>query len=199
MVVGQDLTRVGQHQARVGEQPKHLEISLRREKCNAFAADNRRQTKALDIGPGPGMNGPYQGQLGCDLAENSNRLPERRGLVDIGGPVQCNDTKARRIIEKTRRYAFAPERFGRRDSPFPVLQQGIDHHVADKANAIRRDPFPGEILRRAAFGRIEQIRNLIGEDAIDLFGHAAVVAAQPRFDMNNGNQPLACNQAARQG
>ena len=64
---------------------------------------------------------------------------------------------------------------------------------------LRRDAFARQILVGRALGGVEQIGDLVREHAIDLFGHGAVVAAQPRLDMRDGNVLLGGNQAAREG
>ena len=129
----------------------------------------------------------------------AERFAECRRIVDVRRPVQGHDAEPIRVVDEAFRHAFARQGFPGSDRVLAVPQQRVDHHVADKANAFRRYPFAGKVRRRAGFGRIEHVRNLIGENAIDLFRHAAVEASQPGFDMNDGHQSLAGNQAARQG
>ena len=64
-------------------------------------------------------------------------------------------------------------------------EQRIDHHVADELDARRVDAFAREIRRGVALGRVKQVGELVGEDAIDLLGHVAVEASQAGFDVRD--------------
>ena len=48
-------------------------------------------------------------------------------------------------------------------------------------------------------GREEQVRDLVGEQAVDLLGHGAVEGAQSGFDMRHGDQQLGANQGRGDG
>ena len=59
-----------------------------------------------------------------------------------------------------------------------IGQQGIDHDVADKANPALGNAFSAQIGIRIGGRRQQQVGNLIGQHAIDLFGHRAIPAAE---------------------
>src|SRR4029077_5484631 len=65
-----------------------------------------------------------------------------------------------------------------------ILPQGIDHHVADEMDARRQDPLAQEVVARALLGGEQELRELVGEYAIDLLRHGTVEAAQSSFDVN---------------
>ena len=144
------------------------------------------------------MNRPNQRQSSCNVGQNHKRFAQRRGIVNVGRAVQGHDTEPLGIVDEAFGHAFEGQGFPWLYRVLSVAQQRVDHHVADKANAFRRNPLAGEILSGAAFGGVEQVRNLVGKDAIDLLGHAAIVASKPGFDVNNGHQFFAGDQAARQ-
>jgi len=77
-----------------------------------------------------------------------------------------------------------------------VGEQRIDHHVAAEVHPLRWNAFALQVGERAAFGRVQAIGELVGDDAIDLFGHLAVIAAQAGFDMRHRNAFLRCDQRA---
>ena len=67
-----------------------------------------------------------------------------------------------------------------------------------KLDALGRDAFAREVVGRRAFGRVEQIGDLVGQHAVDLLRHVAVEAAQSRLDVDDGDALLARDQAARE-
>jgi hypothetical protein len=52
---------------------------------------------------------------------------------------------------------------------------------------------------RTALGGVQQVRDLIGEDTVDLLRHPPVVGAQARFDVNHRNVTLRRNQRTGKG
>src|SRR4051794_38937206 len=79
------------------------------------------------------------------------------------------------------------------------MQKRIDHYVADEMHTLTRDAFTQKIFQGRSFRRVQDIRELIGQDAVDLLGHAAIEASQPRFDVNYGNLLLGRDQTTREG
>jgi len=74
--------------------------------------------------------------------------------------------------------------------------QTVDHDVADEDRALCGDAFARKVVVGGALGGVEHIGNLVGEDAVDLFGHAAVVAAQAGLHVYHRNVTLAGDQRA---
>jgi hypothetical protein len=58
---------------------------------------------------------------------------------------------------------------------------------------------PGEILVRIGGRRQQQVRDLIGYDAIDLLRHGAVEAAQACLDVRDGDEQLGRDQRRGHG
>ena len=112
--------------------------------------------------------------------------------------MQRDDPEPVRAGEEAVGDALARKRGGRRHRSLAVEQQRVDHHVADEADARRRDSLAHEIVRGRALGDEEKIGDLIGQHAIDLFGHLAVEAAQPRLHVSDGRVLLGRDQAARE-
>jgi len=53
-------------------------------------------------------------------------------------------------------------------------EEGVDHRVADKVHAVERNPFLMQVLNPTLFRHKEQVGHMIGNDAMDLFGHRSV-------------------------
>jgi len=77
--------------------------------------------------------------------------------------------------------------------------ESVDHHVADPMDLCGGDAFVQEIFIAIGGWREEQVGKLIGDQAIDFFGHAAVVGAESGFDMANADAKLGTNESGREG
>src|SRR5579872_1956968 len=64
-------------------------------------------------------------------------------------------------------------------------QESVDHHVAHEVNLRMVDAFAEQILVAVRGRSEEQVRKLIGDEAIDLLGHGAVAGAEPGLDVTN--------------
>ena len=60
---------------------------------------------------------------------------------------------------------------------FPVLQKRVDHDVSDEMDLRRIDAFTFQVFVGIPAGREKQLRDRVGHEAIDLFGHRPVAAA----------------------
>ena len=85
-----------------------------------------------------------------------------------------------------------PRRLGAR----AVLHQGVDHHVADQMDLLVGHPLAPQVARPALLGAEEQIADRVGQDPVDLLGHAAVEAAQAGLDVHQRDAQLHGDQAA---
>jgi hypothetical protein len=79
-----------------------------------------------------------------------------------------------------------------------VLQQRIDHHVAHEPDAPGCNAFAQQIIASRALGRIQQVRDLVGQDAIDFLRHLAVETAHPGLDMDDPRALLGRDETACQ-
>ena len=60
------------------------------------------------------------------------------------------------------------------------------------------DAFGAQVVGGVAFGGEQVVGNLIGQDAVDLFGHRAVAAAKARFDVRDLDAALHRDERARE-
>ena len=74
-------------------------------------------------------------------------------------------------------------------------EERVDHHVADVMDALARDPFPQQVLDGGRLRGEAVVGQRVGHDAVDLFGHAAVEAAQPGLDVGQGQRHLVGDEA----
>ena len=101
------------------------------------------------------MHGKQHRPVRGELRQGVEQLAQRRRIVHVGRAVQRRDgVLAPRDAVRARRC----ERPRRRD----CRDEGIDHHVADEMDALRRQPFAAEILCRLPRGREQQAGDVIG-------------------------------------
>ncbi len=74
--------------------------------------------------------------------------------------------------------------------------QLVDHGVAGDVDAIAGDAFAEQQAARTLGRREQPVGEMVGQDAIDLLGHGAIVAAQPGFDVTDRNPQLVRGQGA---
>src|SRR5690348_3183074 len=79
------------------------------------------------------------------------------------------------------------------------MSKAVDHDIAYKVDPLRTYSFSNEIFARGAFCSEEKIGDRIGDDAVDLFRHTAVAAAQPRLDVGYGQYFFGSYKCARHG
>src|SRR5882762_6209668 len=77
---------------------------------------------------------------------------------------------------------FADRRFL---SPVLESEEGINHRVADEVHAVERNPFLMQVLNPTLFRHKEQVGHVIGNDAIDFFGHPSVERPQACFHVRD--------------
>ncbi len=80
-----------------------------------------------------------------------------------------------------------------------VLPERIDHQVADEVNALRGDALAQQVHASAFFGDEEEVGDGVGDDAVDLFRHGAVEAAQAGLDMHDVDAQFLGDQRRRGG
>ena len=79
------------------------------------------------------------------------------------------------------------------------MTQGIDHHVANQEDAFAGAAFLEQMLHAVFFGDEKVVGNGVGQNAIDLFGHGAVEAAEPGFDVGHADAELHGGERDRDG
>ena len=80
-------------------------------------------------------------------------------------------------------------------APLSMTKQRVNHQVAHQKRLLGTNALAGEVVNPRPFGTEQQITDCIGENAVDLLGHRAVTAPQPRFDVNQRNAQLHRHQA----
>ena len=108
------------------------------------------------------------------------------------GPVQGHEQIAARL---------QPACLRRLQRAEAVLQrhQGVDHRVADEVHALLGNPLGAQVLDRLVAVQEEVVGEPVGDDPVDLLGHRAVEAAQPRLDVGERHQRLGGDQRSGQG
>jgi hypothetical protein len=76
----------------------------------------------------------------------------------------------------------------------PVLVHGIDNSIAGHMDLCVTDSFLKQVLARELSRGKEVIRDVVGNDAVDLLGHAAVETPQSRLDMPDRDMEFGCRE-----
>ncbi len=129
---------------------------------------------------GAGMHGKDYGHFRGDGIDRSQKLGEFLGGVDVGRSMEGEDTEtppARSILQT--QFIANSGLLGDGQK----VAQGIDHHVADHEDAFPGPAFFEEMRDGLFFGNKEIVCQGVGQDAVDFFGHGAVKAAEPGFDV----------------
>ena len=144
-------TGVGQDEAGACHQTEHFQVALRRKRHQAPGVDQIAELKLVDVTAGAGMHREHQRQFTRHLAQDAEQRTQHVGIVDIRGPVQRHDTVAFGVIQHRRIDVMRAQGVGGAARVLAIRQQRIDHHVAAKNHALRRDAFQLQIvLRRCA-------------------------------------------------
>ncbi len=153
------------------------------------------QTSPFQRLSGPGMNGEDDRKAPADLHESSSQSFETLGPIDVGGAMK-RENRVLLQVGLAGRTGESMQSLPCRHGSLQVPQERIDHHVADEVDAPVLDPLPEKVLAGASLGREQQIRKPIGQDPVDLLGHAVVEAAEARLDVNHGHPLLGRHQRA---
>ncbi len=136
------------------------------------------------------MDGEHDGQLAADLGERVHR-PCEKGSVDERGPVQGDEEVGPGLDAEPVRGVALPKAVLERD-------QGVDHRVADELHPLLPHPLGGEVLDRLLGVEEQMLREMVGDDPVDLLGHRAVEAAQAGFDVADRDPALRGAEGRRQ-
>src|SRR5687768_12756339 len=80
-----------------------------------------------------------------------------------------------------------------------LVEESIDHEVAHQEDALARPAFAGEMDQPFRIRNKQELREHIGNDAVDLLRHTPVAAAQPCFHVSDGKIQLGGRQGAGHG
>ncbi len=148
------------------------------------------EAEPLDVGARARMHRPDQRQPLADPAQDVEQLaPGSAGSSTLDGRCSVTTPKPGGMATQVRRRTLARQRRRRLDGPGQGRMQRVDHQVADEMHPVGRDALACEVVVGAALGRVEQVGDLVGQDAVDLLRHAAVEAAQPGLDVHHRRRP----------
>lgn len=188
-----DAARIREDDFGMRHQMQKAEIVERIEQANlGHALEPLTEGAVLKVVSGAGVHGKQQGEVLLDLFESIEDARKDGGIVDIRGAVQRQQAIGpvgnTEFLEGTESLEFGL-----------LFDECVDHDVSDQEHAIFGDAFTMQVFDARDFGAKEHGRDGIGDDAIDLFGHGAVVGAQAGFDVDHGDMKLGCNETARNG
>ena len=138
------------------------------------------------------MHGKQHRSVSRQQRQRLQQLGERFRVIDVGGPVQ------RRDRVPTRREPVAAGR-GQRARGGQGDDERVDHHIPDELHPRGGQAFLMQIRQGVARRCEEQIGQMIGHDAVELFGHRAVTAPQARFHVTDGYAQLRRHQRGGHG
>ena len=122
-------------------------------------------------------------------AETGHDRREPRGIVGrLGAMHGRKDVTLRRQAETRRRLAVGARYFA---------PEAVIHDVADQMRVA--PSFPREIVDGRPGRTKQEVGEPVGDDTVDLLGHAAAERAQTGFDMGEPHRRLGRDQRRRQG
>ena len=127
-----------------------------------------------------GMDRKNDGDFGGDGINGAEEFVELIGGIDIGRPVQRENGKATPVLSFSDAEFFP---YARLLSCREEVAKRVDHDVADEEDGFPGTTFLEQMLDSVVFRHEEIVRESVGKDTIDLFGHGAVKAAEAGFDM----------------
>ena len=140
------------------------------------------------------MNREEDGQSGFMGRTLERRERPRQALlrVDVLRSMERQEQVA------ARRQAKARQHVGSLLRDREVLEERIDHAVADDVNPLGH-VLPPQILSRGGGRREEQVRQLVRDDPVDLLGHRLIERPDARFDVRKRTIEFAREERARDG
>ena len=180
-----DAARVGEHHGGLGHQPEEVEIAER------FAEDDaaRWVDQVAEGLSSSGMHREQQGGALGDLAQGGDQPAEDLGIVDIRRAVQGDQA----VLAWSQVEALPR---GPSLCSLAVREQRVDHDVADEMDLVCPVALPLEVLHGIGRRSEEEVAHPVGDDPVDLLGHAPVSAAEARFDVSNEQAALGADQRA---
>jgi hypothetical protein len=124
------------------------------------------------------VHGEDDRNLGLDACDRGQENRQRSLVVHVARPVQGQgDVLPGRETEAAEDVRLAGQ--------LPVAEQGVDHHVAHEVHLARRDALAGQVLVAGWLRGEEEVRDRVGQDAIDLLRHAPIEATQSRLHVRD--------------
>src|SRR5258708_24674251 len=161
---------------------KKIKISLRLDYSDPdgmIVRKERLQSQFANLFLRPGMRRKNNSVRAREIFQSFEDFREAFPLIYVGSTMQGQQ----RILAA---FQSQPLRYRRQFCPRFIFAQRVNHCVADEVNPACRNTFGTQIPYPTLLGYKEQVRNLIGEDAIDFLRHRAIKRSQSGFDMRNG-------------
>ncbi len=150
------------------------------------------QAEAFDLGFGTRVQRPGERQFFGDGSQRLQNTLKRRFFIDISRTVQRDDA----VAAGCECQVFGR---GRGFNRFSLQLERVDHDIADQCDLVFGDALVLQVQVAVLRRRPENIRNGIGQDAVDFLGHAAVEAAQACFQMRDFDAKFRCRKRAADG
>ena len=138
------------------------------------------------------MDGKDDRQLLRDLRQRFEDAGEHLFIVDVAGAMHG---QGRVALGAQAQRAAQPQGRGQG----PVLEQGVDHDVADEEDLVGGHPLGGQVLVGEMVGGKKIIAEHVGTEPVDLLGHRHVPRAQPGLHMGDPDPQLLGGDGAGHG
>ena len=145
------------------------------------------------------MQGEDQRQRLRNVFQHAEQGFENLRVIDVGRAVHGHDAIALGAGDRGRIESLIAQGVSRWSRNAAIAQQGVDHDITDKADALGGNAFVLQVRGSAAFRGVQTVGYLVGEHPVDFFRHASVVAAQAGLDMHDGDTLFDANQGAGEG
>src|SRR5215207_5713008 len=169
-------------------------VGLEREEVQVSGGVRERQPRRRPLAEhlsGPRVDREDDRHRGRDALQRDDRVAEQRA-VDERRPVQGDEQVGARLDA---------ERAGGATVAKPVLEgdQRVDHRVADEAVAGLLDALGAQVVLGLGAVQKEQLREMVGDDPVDLLGHRPIEAAEPGFDVPDRDLKARCAERGGEG
>lgn len=166
----------------LGFESEHIEVGDGLDEVEIFCgcAGIFQGAGGIENFSGAGMQGQDDRSGGGELGERGENFAKALRVVGIFRAMDCGEDELLglklQILQDAR--VFFRE--------VAVEEDRVIHDVAHAMHAAL-DAFVVEIFVGGFSGREKEQRDVVGEDAIDFLGHAAIEGAETGFDMGDGN------------
>src|SRR5258706_9802164 len=98
-------------------------------------------------------------------------------------------------MERHQHEAAKSRELGRNPGLRQQANERVNHHVAHTMNLLRRDAFAAQIFVGVGRRREQQIRELVGYEAVDLLRHSSIPRAQAGLEVRDWDAKLGTDQS----
>ena len=174
---------VGDDQRRMHLQREKFDVPDRVDEPDVGA--RRPAPEVLDPLSRARVDGEDHADLAAQDGQRAQELPERRRVIDIRRTVQRHQR-----VRRLEHVVGALNAAGGRQQP----DERVDHDVADTEDFVVVDALADQVQVAIFRRREEEVGELVGHEAIDLFGHRAIEGAKPGFDVSDAHVQLGADE-----